>query len=274
MAIKFPLIWLDKSKIQENLDSKIIGKHILVYDAVSSTNSVLRKMAKEGESQGTVVVAQIQETGHGRLNRTWFSPKGGLWLSIVLRPKIAPSEAAKITLMAAVAIAKTLRKTGNLNARIKWPNDVLVGGKKICGILTEMRTRETEIEYMILGIGINANFELSEFPEEIKEHATTVIHEIKSTIDLENLLTDLLLNLDFFYQQLISGSSKDILNEWKELSDTLGRNVIIKTQKESLEGKALDLAEDGALVIKTASGVVKKIYSGDCIHLRTVEGEL
>jgi BirA family biotin operon repressor/biotin-[acetyl-CoA-carboxylase] ligase len=265
--------WLDIDKIQKRLNSKIIGNHILGYDAVSSTNSVLRELAFEGKPEGAVVVAQTQRAGYGRLNRTWFSPRGGLWFSIILRPKIAPSKAAKITLMTGVAIAKTLLDNYNLNARIKWPNDVLIGGKKICGILTEMRIKESEIDYILLGIGINGNFELLEIPDEIRKSTTTLKHEKKGDIDLENLFLNLLVNLDYFYHQLQLGNSKEILIKWKGFSDTLGRKVMIKTHHERFEGKALDLDESGALILEIPSGERQKIFAGDCIHLKAVEGE-
>jgi BirA family biotin operon repressor/biotin-[acetyl-CoA-carboxylase] ligase len=264
---------LNSNRIMDNLNSKIIGKQVLVYEAVSSTNSVLREIAKEGKSEGIVVVAQIQRTGYGRLNRTWFSPKGGLWFSIVLRPQIHPMDAPKITLMAGVAIATTLRESYNLNARIKWPNDVLISGKKICGILTEMRTKETQIEYVILGIGINGDFEVSELPKEIRVHATTLKQEIKDSVDLEEVLTNLLTNLDFQYSRMITGNSEAVLNDWRELSDTLGKEVIIKTQKDSIRGKVLNLDENGALMIRAGSGRIEKIFAGDCIHLESAEGK-
>lgn len=265
--------WLDLNRILDNLDSKTIGKQVFIYDAVSSTNSVSRELAKEGKPEGYVVAAKTQRTGHGRLKRTWFSPQGGLWFSIILRPKMEPLDAPKITLMAAVAIASALKETYNLNARIKWPNDVLVSGKKIGGILTDMRTRETQIEYIILGIGINGNFELYELPEEIRESATTMMNEVDGIVNLEELFINLLLSLDYQYHQLISGNSESVLNNWKRLSDTLGKEVIINTQKGIIQGKALDLDENGALILKTQSCEIKKIFAGDCIHLDNAEGK-
>jgi BirA family biotin operon repressor/biotin-[acetyl-CoA-carboxylase] ligase len=273
MAFDSSSNWLDIEKVQDGLDSKVIGKQIMVYGAVSSTNSISTELAKEGKPEGCVVVAQTQRLGYGRLKRTWFSPEGGLWFSVILRPKIMTTEAAKITLMAAVAVVDTLRKDLDLNVRIKWPNDVLIQGKKVCGILTEMRTKEMQIEYVILGIGLNGNFDLSELPDEIKESSTTLKHEKKHEIDLDDLFRSILLNLDKFYHQFTMGNSIDILKKWKELNNTLGRNVRIKTQNNIIEGKALDLDESGALIVEDAISCIQKIYAGDCIHLTDLEGE-
>lgn len=261
----------DINEIRANLNTEIIGKAIHIFDVVESTNSIARTLAGEGAEQGTVVLAEMQSAGKGRLDRDWFSPKGGLWLSIILRPDIKPSEATKVTLMAGVAVTRTLRTAYNLDAKIKWPNDVLIKDKKVCGTLTEVRTLENEIDYLILGIGINANFGLEELPEQIRGLATTLRHEIGRELDFEQLFIDLLKEIDRYYALLKSGKSGTILKEWKELSDTLGRNVKIETQKESIEGVALGVDDAGALIIRTIDNKIQKFVAGDCVHVsRTI----
>ncbi|MEE9150340.1 MAG: biotin--[acetyl-CoA-carboxylase] ligase [Thermoplasmata archaeon] len=257
----------DIDEIKAKLGAKIIGKAIHGYDIVDSTNAIARTLAREGAEEGTVVLAEIQRAGIGRLNREWFSPKGGLWLSIILKPDIKPSEATKVILMAGVAVARTLATVYGLDAKIKWPNDVLVNGKKVCGILTEIRTLESKIDYLVLGIGINANFELEELPEGIRIFTTTLRHETGRDLPLGELFLSLLREIDECYDILRSGNPERILKAWKELSDTLGRKVKITTQKESMVGIALDLDDTGALILKTSDDTIQKFVAGDCVHV-------
>ncbi len=234
---------------------------------MDSTNDIARTLAKEGVEEGTVIVADIQNAGKGRLNREWFSPYGGLWLSIILRPDINPSEATKVTLMAGVAVARTLRNLYNLDAKIKWPNDVLIEDKKVCGILTEVRSLENRIDYIILGIGINANFDLVDLPKEIRDISTTLRHELGRDMGLNELLIALLTRFDKCYEILRGGKSNRILNSWRELSATLGREVKVTTFKETIEGIALDVDDIGALIVKTNNNIEKKFLTGDCVHV-------
>jgi BirA family biotin operon repressor/biotin-[acetyl-CoA-carboxylase] ligase len=246
-----------------------IGKVIQSYDLVESTNMQAKKLALSDAEDGTVVTSKIQSEGKGRQNRKWVSPKGGLWISVILRPKIPPQKATLVTLMAANAVAETLSEYG-LDAKIKWPNDVLIDGKKVCGILTEAKTKENEIEYIILGLGINANFELSELPADIRETSTTIKHELKNDVSLDNLLNRLLVHMDMYYKLLQATEFDKIINIWKEKSDTLGMHVKITTQKESIQGIAQDIDETGALILKKDDGGIQKLYAGDCIYLRSV----
>lgn len=258
--------WLDND-IKAKFSTKIIGKVIYTHNIVDSTNDIAKGLAKEGAEEGTVVLAKMQKGGKGRLDRVWFSPNGGLWLSIILRPDIKPSEATKVTLMAGVAVARTLRNLYNFDAKIKWPNDVLIEDKKVCGILTEARSLENRIDYVILGIGINANFDLKELPEEIRNLSTTLRGEIESELDLEKLLLALLMEIDKYYEILKIGNTNRIMSEWRELSDTLGREVKITTFKETTEGIALDVDDIGALIVKTNDNIEKKFLTGDCVHV-------
>jgi BirA family biotin operon repressor/biotin-[acetyl-CoA-carboxylase] ligase len=259
--------YFDGNEIKANLTTKIIGKAIQSYDIVDSTNTNAMKLASEGAEEGTVVLAKMQRMGKGRLNREWHSPKGGLWLSLILRPDINSSEATRLTLMAALAVARTIRGVYNLDAKIKWPNDVLIKGKKVCGIFTEARSLENRIDYVILGIGINANFDLKDLPEEIRNLTTTLGGEIGSELDLEKLLLALLMEIDKYYEILKIGNTNIILNEWRKLSDTLGRRVKIITLKETIEGIALDVDDMGALIVRTDDNKEQKFLAGDCVHV-------
>jgi BirA family biotin operon repressor/biotin-[acetyl-CoA-carboxylase] ligase len=252
------------------INTKVIGKAIHSYDAPESTNMQAKELADSNAEDGTVVIAKIQIEGKGRQDRKWISPEGGLWISVVLKPKIPPQKATLVTLMAANAVSETLSEY-DLEAKIKWPNDVLIEGKKICGILTEAKTKENDIEYLILGIGINSNFELSELPEDIREVSTTIRHELNKDVILDELLHRLLVHIDMYYELLLASHFEKIIKTWKEKSDTLERHVKITTQKESLQGIAQDIDDTGALILKTDDGDIEKIFAGDCVYLRSTE---
>lgn len=244
-----------------------IGKSVSQFTQVDSTNVKAAELAKAGAEEGTVIISMVQDAGYGRMNRHWVSPKGGLWLSIILRPDIPPKDAATITLMGACAVVKTLKSILDIDAKIKWPNDVLISGRKVCGILTEMRTMGNDIDFVILGLGINANFHVKEFPEDIRDTTTTLSTECGSDISIEQLLKALISDIDGLYNKILSGDFKFIIEMWKSASDTLGERVRITTLKENIEGIAVDVDETGALVVKTADGEAKTILAGDCVHL-------
>jgi BirA family biotin operon repressor/biotin-[acetyl-CoA-carboxylase] ligase len=265
--------WFDVDRISSELSSTIFKEQIHIYGEVDSTNSIARDLAKEGKPEGTVILAQTQKEGHGRLKRRWESPEGGLWFSMILRPEIVASEATKITLMAGLAIAETLRNNYQINALVKWPNDVLIHGKKVCGMMTEMRTKGPDIDHIILGIGINVNFQVSDLPKDLRTKTTTLKEELKRELNLEELLLHVLKSISYYYEILKQDGSRTILNKWKGSSDTLGRRVRIELEQESIEGMAQDLDENGALILKTDSGDSQKIFAGDCIHLVVSEGK-
>lgn len=259
--------WLDKEKIQSARIKNIMGQSSFFFDSLDSTNKMAQTLAKEGKSEGTLIVGRIQKEGYGRQNRNWYSPDGGLWFSVILRPEFEPKHAPGITLMAGLAVAKALSETLGLDAKIKWPNDILIGGKKICGILTEMRTSITAINYIILGIGLNANFDVKELPSEFSSQSTTLKQELGKDVDLTQLLLNILDEVEQNYKLLQSQESTKILNLWREYSETLGRNVRITTNQDSFEGLAVDVDETGALLIKNKDNEIQKFLAGDCIHL-------
>jgi BirA family biotin operon repressor/biotin-[acetyl-CoA-carboxylase] ligase len=252
----------EESRPKPHEDRKALVWTIHHYDVVDSTNSMAKKMA----SEGTVVVAARQEDGKGRLDRKWLSPEGGLWFSVVLRPAINPAEASMVTLMAGVAVSEALREYG-VNTEIKWPNDILIGGKKVCGILTEMRTGNGKVDFVVLGIGINVNLDIEELPEPVRESATSLKAETGRELDREVLLQNLLAGIGSTYEILRSGKKHEILEQWRKRSSTLGRSVRIETLKETVEGMALDVDDDGVLILETKDGNRCRFLAGDCIHL-------
>lgn len=250
-----------------DIGTKHIGKSIIKLDHVDSTNARAASLAKDGAAEGTVIMAEVQNAGYGRLDRQWISPKGGLWLSLIIRPDMEPRDATIITLMGACAVAEALKSISGIDATIKWPNDVLISQKKVCGILTEMRTRDNAIDFVILGIGINANFHVNDLPEELRETATTLRMECGGDIPLQDLCKSLLINIDVLYEKVLSGKTRDIIERWKSRNNTLGQHVRITTLNGSIEGTAVDLDESGALIVKAEDGEMRNIIAGDCVHL-------
>lgn len=242
-----------------------LGAKLVILDVLESTSQTLRELAQDGESEGTVVVAEEQRAGRGRLGRGWSSPKGGLWFSVLLRPHVAPHEAPKLTLMAGIAVVQALKKHLHLESRLKWPNDVLVQGKKLCGILAESRSSAT-LEFVILGIGINANFLVSALPEELRKTAISVREVLRKPVDRMAMMRAILNELEAGYTAFCAGDTGAIVARWKELSETLGRKVRVETGTGIVEGVAEDVDERGALVVRTPEGPVT-VDAGDCIHL-------
>lgn len=234
---------------------------LVLIESVGSTNEFAREIADESESW-TVVIAEVQTAGRGRLGREWLSPAGGIWMSIVLKPRAAPSEAFRYTMAASVAVCRSLMGLYNLDARIKWPNDVLVNGRKICGILTEISAELDVINYIILGIGINANMDASSLPEEW--NATTISAELHRDISRGELITRVLEEIRALLE------SGELYQEWVRLSDTLNRRVRVQGFGD-VTGVAESLEPDGALVVRKDDGGLVRILAGDCIHLRPAD---
>ncbi|WP_251424289.1 biotin--[acetyl-CoA-carboxylase] ligase [Veillonella agrestimuris] len=245
------------------LNTDVFGKRYVYMDTTESTNLEARRLAHQGAEEGTVVVTEEQAAGRGRLSRGWYSPFGkGLWFSLILRPDFIPSEASKCTLMAAVALTKAFHKMGLTDAGIKWPNDILVNGRKLVGILTEMSGSMEEISHIIMGIGINVKTKQEELPEEIKHIATSLLME---GIDIERTeaFKIVLEELEHQYYEVLDKGFEETLEEWRQLSVTLGQEVEVRAPDDIYEGTALNIDEDGNLLVKTTSGDVKRIIAGD-----------
>jgi BirA family transcriptional regulator, biotin operon repressor / biotin---[acetyl-CoA-carboxylase] ligase len=257
---------LDPETIRKSLETDFVGKNLLYHPEVKSTNETAREIASTCEN-GTTVLAEVQTGGRGRLSRSWRSPPGGVWMSLVLKPEIALVHAYRINMAISVAIARTLFQLYGLNAGIKWPNDILVNGRKLCGILMEVSAETDRLEYAVVGIGINANINVDEFPSDW--NATSLSMETGSQVSRNQLIQTLLREIENAYAQM---STPKIASEWRERSVTLGRHVRITNSEGDIEGSAVSLGDDGALFIrlKGEPGEIRRIVAGDCIHLRTV----
>ncbi|MGB2706428.1 MAG: biotin--[acetyl-CoA-carboxylase] ligase [Candidatus Omnitrophota bacterium] len=256
------------SEIKWNLKTKIIGDEIHFYESVGSTNSIAYELAEQGAREGTVVIANEQTKGKGRLGRSWASPpEGGIYLSCILCPDILPNEVSKITLVAAVSAVKAVRKFSSLDALIRWPNDILVSDRKAAGILTELKGEPDRVNFVILGIGINVNTPRKALPA----GGTSLKEESKSSADFSRveLVKILLKALDAEYAKFKEDGFSPVRNELKSYSCVLGRYVSVTASggKKS-SGKAVDIDENGALVVKLDDGSRKTFLSGDVTLVR------
>jgi len=256
---------LDSKTIFYGLKTKRFGNCHEIYQTIDSTNTRAKKLALEGAEEGTVVIADTQIAGRGRMDRIWVSPaKKGLWLSIILRPFIAPEKAPHLTVLAAIAIVKALEEIVGLKADIKWPNDILINGKKLCGILAEIQADPDKIHSVVMGIGINVNMQNDDFPDELKDSATSILIEKGIAISRKNLLLILLENLEVVYDEYLKNNSlSPFLAFYKSHSISIGKNVTVIERNSTFEGYAQNIDEDGALLVKTADGNIRKIFSAD-----------
>ena len=254
---------LTAETITQALTTKRIGRQVYCYEEIGSTNNEAKRLAMEDCPDGTLVIAEQQHGGRGRLSRSFLSPKGrGLWFTLVLRPNILPTEASKCTLLAALAVAKAIRNRVGIDYGIKWPNDILVNGKKLVGILTEMSADMDGVNYIVCGIGINVNISREEFPDELQSIATSVEAELGQPFDRLTLLGAVCEETERAYEQMLREGFAPILAEWKKYSVTLGRAVRVIAPDETYEGVAIDLDEDGSLLVKTETEI-KTVLAGD-----------
>jgi len=250
-------------EIRTALKTKILGQEIYYFADIDSTNNEAKKRAAAGCPEGTIVVAEAQNSGRGRLARGWFSPSGaGIWLSLVLRPPFSPQEAPKCTLLAAVALAKAIKTVTQVNCGIKWPNDILYNGKKLVGILTEMSAEMDAINYVVIGMGINVNVGPEEFPPELAEIATSLSILVGQPVSRLTLLAEVMKQLEEAYHVILKDGFAPILEEWRGHSITLGQAVNVVGVNRQFSGIAVDIDADGALLVKTGNGI-QKVVAGD-----------
>ena len=258
---------LRKSDIEQGLKAKVIGKIIELLPEVESTNTLAMEMAARGAAEGTVVIAETQRGGKGRVGRKWISPKGNLYLSVILRPEIPLNKAPLITLMGAVATAQAIRKQCGVLAVIKWPNDILIAGRKASGLLTEMSAEQDRIRHVVLGIGIDVNMDIDELPAEVRPMATTLAVECGKKVDRLSLLRQLVRELDAWYQVFLA-DEKDVLDEWKVLNATIGSRVAVSGRGETFQGMAKGIDDEGRLIVEIADGILRTVAAGDVSILK------
>lgn len=258
---------LDENIISDGLDTGLAGKKIIVLKTVDSTNEEIKRCAANGEESGLIIAADEQTAGKGRLGRVWQSQAGeGIYFSLLIRPDLPPSDISSITLAAGYAVCIAIREYTNCDAKIKWPNDIIINNKKVCGILTEMAAQSDRLDFVATGIGINANN--AEFPEEIKSKATSLFLETGSKINRNELFRHVIKTLDKVLCSFLVSLSLDDVYNFKSLCATLGKNVSVQRNNKTIEGVAVDINLNGELIIKDNYGNNTAINSGEV----TVQG--
>ncbi len=249
------------SLVQEN---KIVGRDIRVFEETNSTNDIAEKLARDGVKEGVVIFAESQTRGRGRLGRKWISPpRKGLWFSVLLRPDLRPQAATQLTVAAATSLRRAIREQTGLAPEIKWPNDILVRGRKVAGVLTELSAELDHIKHLILGIGVDVNFAASEFPADLRKQATSLKIEAGRHLQRADLAAAILRELDRDYERIRDYRFHEIADEWAQHCATLGRRVSIQIGERALQGHAEALDEDGALLLRTQHGRLERIIGGD-----------
>jgi BirA family biotin operon repressor/biotin-[acetyl-CoA-carboxylase] ligase len=244
--------------------TRVLGRDIRVFQETTSTNDVMEKLARDGAKQGAVVFAESQSKGRGRLGRKWVSPAGkGLWLSVLLRPDLRPQEVTQLTIVGATALARSVREQTGIRPEIKWPNDLLIRGRKVAGILTELSAEVDHVKYVIIGIGIDVNQSSADFPMDLRKIATSLRIETGEPVNRAELATRLIRELDRDYARIQAGAFEEVADEWQELCGTLHRNVRIRIGDRVVEGVAESLDTDGALLLRTQHGRLERVTGGD-----------
>jgi BirA family biotin operon repressor/biotin-[acetyl-CoA-carboxylase] ligase len=254
---------LRPDEIETEFAEKLIGRKIYYYDETQSTNDVAEQLARDGAMEGTIVAAEYQNSGRGRLKRKWLSPKGrNLLFSVILRPHLDPGFVSLMTIMSSVALARAMRQEG-VPARIKWPNDVYVDGKKIAGILTEMSSEQDRVKYVVIGIGMNVNMSADDFQEEIRPLATSMRLSKGLNLDRMAFFKKVLVELEDCYHKIRQGLHEAILEEWSRYSFLMGQWIEVVSGQRRLEGVVIGTDARGELLLKLENGFVESIISGD-----------
>lgn len=261
--IKSPDI-LTEEEISKYLDTRFIGKSIKYFESINSTNTKAKELADFGAPDGTVIISEEQLSGKGRLGRNWISPKyKGIWMSIILRPEIDPRLIAKITQVGAAAIVMAGDELG-LKMYIKWPNDIIINDKKICGILTEMSSELNQINYVVLGMGINANLDVEDFDEELIEKASSIKIETNAPINRKELCGKILNNFENLYEKFMNDESGiESINICRQRSILINKDINVIKGNEIYKAYVVDLNNEGELVVRKEDGTFERLFSGE-----------
>lgn len=267
--------FLYPGEIKKGLETQALGKEIHHFHQVDSTNRVAKDLAAEGAPEGTIVLAEEQSQGKGRMNRHWHSPPGGIWMSIILRPKLPPYQVQGITLVASVAVVEAIKEVTGLTPQIKWPNDIYIRGNKVCGILTEMQGEMDQVRNIVIGIGLNANNEANDKEsnnKDAKESKDTESERYSAAslsmffgepVDRKELVRAILSWLEKFYFRYCSEGMEPLLELWRSNSFTLGMTIILSMGDKEFHGTAEDITAEGGLVLRDSQGNTKVFYSGE-----------
>jgi len=260
---------LSPDELRKTLQTRIIGKELLFFDEVDSTNDAAMEKGAKGLAEGLVVLSEGQTHGKGRLGRTWVSPENvNIYMSVLLRPDISPQHAPVMTMMSAISTARAITEVTGLETTIKWPNDVLIDRKKVSGILTEMNAEQERINYVVIGIGINVNMKREDFPVDLRVPATSLAECLGKRVDRMNLLLMLIRILEQDYDELKKDGIMSIFNRWRKGCDILNRRIKVSLPGEEITGVAEDLTPEGGLMVRLDCGGKRVIYAGDVSIIR------
>ncbi|ROR28578.1 BirA family biotin operon repressor/biotin-[acetyl-CoA-carboxylase] ligase [Mobilisporobacter senegalensis] len=262
---------LSREEIESQMDTEVFGKKVVYFDEIDSTNIYAKKLGEEMDSHGILVVADRQIQGKGRRGRDWDSPKGsGVWMTLVLKPGIKPADASMITLVAGLSVCKAIQKLYGANCLIKWPNDIVINGKKICGILTEMSTEFDYINHLVVGIGININ--TMEFPEELKLTATSIEKECGSRVLRSELIAAIMKEFELNYNIFMETCDLEgLMKDYNKYLVSINKEVVIIEAGQKYEAIALGINKNGELRIRTKDGEEKNVFSGE-VSVRGIYG--
>jgi BirA family biotin operon repressor/biotin-[acetyl-CoA-carboxylase] ligase len=251
-------------EIRFGLTTKFMGRNIHYEESVESTQKIAHRFASEDAPEGTVIIAEEQLSGRGRMARKWHSPKyTGIWMSMILRPNIPLSKAPQLTLLTAVAIVQAFEEMTDLIPEIKWPNDILINGKKVTGILTELQAEADRIHSIIIGVGINVNQKKDDFPLELQVIATSLYIEKKETVSRAELIRSIFMHFEKLYTLYLQQGFLPIKLLWEGYASSIGKYIKARTLTNTIEGKAIGITDDGVLKLEDQSGCIHHIYSAD-----------
>lgn len=252
---------LNSNEISELLTTAQLGRNIIHFDTIDSTNKKAKELASKGAADGTIIISEIQESASGRFKRVWSSPKGGIWFSMILRPNIVPTECTKVTQITAAAIYKSFLKFG-LNVNIKWPNDIVLNDKKLCGILTELKCDLETVDYLVVGIGLNVNIE--SFDEDISTIATSLKIEFNKEFNRTEIISSFLNTFEELYNQFVSnGDISETISICRNHSNLFGKKAKLITCNNEEEVTCLRLSDEGNLIVLDSHGNEKAVMSGE-----------
>lgn len=259
------------AEIKKYIKAQYIGNNLICFETLDSTNTKAKELAENGVPHGTLIISEEQTGGRGRYGRNWSSPSGqGIWMSVVLRPEAEPANVARLTIIAAAAVHAALSVNG-IKADIKWPNDIILNGKKICGILTEMNCELNRINYVVVGIGINMLTKTDEFPEELKEKAASVVSETGIVIQRNKFIGDIINSFEEMYDEfIITGGAERAIEVCRNNSAVIGKMIYIIHRESKRRVKALDIDENGLLVVEDEKGSRESIIFGE-VSIRGME---
>ena len=258
--------YLNRDEILKDLKTENIGKELYLFKEVMSTNTVAKFLSINGAEHGCVIISEKQSDAKGRMGKSWESPLGGIWLSIILTPKVDHSKIPLMTIATGVAVVNTLKRIGIENPEIKWPNDVMINGKKVCGILTEAITKFNIIENVIIGVGIDTNFDVDVLPEDLQEGTTTLDIELGHKVNENEIIRIFLEEAETIGKLFNEGGFEAILKEWRKYSYSIGKIVEVKEPfSKPYDAYVLGISREGALVVEKIDGTLEKVISGECI---------